>query len=679
MRIEYDTARANGLVALICCFLLLPAGIAFAADDAGPPNPPGSAPVMIWPDLPYDEPARDGLDRFGGYTGIKGTETGFFHVEEIDGRWWMITPEGNAFFVLAICSAPEHADHRLRAWGFNTSRSRRPPADVTGEGMPYMVRCTLMRRAPALPLPTQAGFPPWLRFYDVFDPEWPEICDAYARQILEPLAGDPYFIGYFIENEPLLDGWYEGALLTDLDAPFRKAFVEVARDYYAQRPGELADDWSQYGVTDVDDLLGIQGVAPDVPELALAWEGAVAEKAFSTAAEAARRHAPQHLNLGVRLMNAPPPSPPILQAMAKYCDVISMNLYSMQPDRLLTPMFTIFPYVQSITQKPVLISEFSYRGDDTPLPNTIGAPPSVPTQLDRGIGYMSYIAAVASMPYFVGATWFTYEDDAREGAWDRYDEDCNFGVVDRHDRPYAALTEAMRLTNSAIYELAADPVRSEECPLFYRTELMRWDRDWDARFLQRYARTEEPIPDPLAAMLPSDRRFHDSYWIRHTGPKVSINTEDFVGHCDAHMVWREDDFQQLALFGIQNFTSFPRNLWLGPECDDPDEPLLMESNARILVRRLDNAGRVERMTMVDGSFVRLDFSDFVFRADRKVAYLDLRFDHENQTVRILTRSPINQLGIQGIHGWQAEWEGIAIEPIVFPAPPDMTVFAPPEH
>ncbi len=659
----------------MCCGLL--AGGAFGADEAGPPNPPGAAPVVIWPDLPYDEPVRDDLDQFGGYTGIQGTKTGFFHTEQIGGRWWLVTPEGNAHFLLSMRGVSGDSAHRLKAWGFNASRtgSRRPA--TADAGIPYLVRGSFLRKAPPLPLPSKAGFPPWVRFYDVFDPEWPAICDAHAQELLEDIAGDPYFIGFWIDNEPLLEGWYDGVLLTEPDAPFRKAFVEVARAYYAERPGQLAEDWAAHNVTEIEDLLELEGTPPDVPDLAHAWETAVAEKAFSTVAAAANKYAPQHLNFGVRMISGVPPSPGVLEAMGRYCDILSMNLYSILPDRLLTPMFTILPYIHSVSGVPLMISEFSYRGEDTLHPNTIGAPPSVPTQLDRGIGYMSYIAAVASMPFFVATSWYTYRDDPVDGDWDRYDEDCNFGAVDRQERPYAALTEAMRLTNSAIYDLAADPVRNEECPLFWRTELMRWDRQWDERFLQRYARAEEPIPDPLAAMLPEDRRFHDSYWIRHTGPKVSINTEDFVGHCDAHMVWREDDWQQLALFGIQNFTSFPRNLWFGPDCDDPDEPLLMESNARILVRRLDNAGRVERMTMVDGSFVRLDFADFVFRTDRKVAYMDLRFDHENQTVRILTRSPINQLGLQNIEGWQAEWEGIPVEPIDFPAPPGMTVFAPP--
>jgi hypothetical protein len=37
-------------------------------------------------------------DRFGGSTSVRGRSTGFYHTERIDGRWWLITAEGNAFF-----------------------------------------------------------------------------------------------------------------------------------------------------------------------------------------------------------------------------------------------------------------------------------------------------------------------------------------------------------------------------------------------------------------------------------------------------------------------------------------------------------------------------------------------------------------------------------------------------
>lgn len=41
-------------------------------------------------------------DTFGGFIDIKGKDTGFFHAERINNRWWLVTPEGNGFYGIGI-------------------------------------------------------------------------------------------------------------------------------------------------------------------------------------------------------------------------------------------------------------------------------------------------------------------------------------------------------------------------------------------------------------------------------------------------------------------------------------------------------------------------------------------------------------------------------------------------
>ena len=86
------------------------------------------------------------LDQYGGWRGARGEETGVFRVEEIGGRWWFVTPEGNGFlsmgmnhFDLNVLKYPDNvhiwreryggSEERyiqegiarpLREWGFNT-------------------------------------------------------------------------------------------------------------------------------------------------------------------------------------------------------------------------------------------------------------------------------------------------------------------------------------------------------------------------------------------------------------------------------------------------------------------------------------------------------------------------------------------------------------------------------
>ena len=44
-------------------------------------------------------------DQYGGFLDINGKKTGYFHVEKINGRWWMVTPEGNGFYGIGISHA----------------------------------------------------------------------------------------------------------------------------------------------------------------------------------------------------------------------------------------------------------------------------------------------------------------------------------------------------------------------------------------------------------------------------------------------------------------------------------------------------------------------------------------------------------------------------------------------
>ena len=52
-------------------------------------------------------------DKYGGWSRLKGTKTGFFHTQQIKGRWWLVTPEGNVFISKAcVISASKRGGRR---------------------------------------------------------------------------------------------------------------------------------------------------------------------------------------------------------------------------------------------------------------------------------------------------------------------------------------------------------------------------------------------------------------------------------------------------------------------------------------------------------------------------------------------------------------------------------------
>jgi len=43
----------------------------------------------------FGSAADFGYGRYGGYKSTQAKATGYFRVEQIDGRWWFVDPEGN--------------------------------------------------------------------------------------------------------------------------------------------------------------------------------------------------------------------------------------------------------------------------------------------------------------------------------------------------------------------------------------------------------------------------------------------------------------------------------------------------------------------------------------------------------------------------------------------------------
>ena len=61
------------------------------------------------------------LDKYGGWKGKKFTATGFFRAEKED-RWWLVTPEGNAFISLGINHFTSYffqQQYNIEAWKKN--------------------------------------------------------------------------------------------------------------------------------------------------------------------------------------------------------------------------------------------------------------------------------------------------------------------------------------------------------------------------------------------------------------------------------------------------------------------------------------------------------------------------------------------------------------------------------
>jgi hypothetical protein len=295
------------------------------------------------------------------------------------------------------------------------------------------------------------------RLLDVFSPDYEQAIEEVAVKDVAPHKSDPWLIGYFLNNElPWYGefGWpgdpnrslFDRYLALSPDAPGRRELMRFLHERYADMAALKADwdtaaaDWEE-----LEKQVELRAKNRAAKLLKYTWAGRVADRYFSLCVASLRRHDPNHLILGCRFAVKPPRA--VVEALAKYTDVVSANMYSRSGKADLGYLRGLY----ALTKKPVLITEFSWRAmqNRSGDPNTLGADVTVDTQAERAERYRSFVGTVAREPYIVGTHWFQYMDQPPGGRWID-GENSDYGIVDIHDQPYEELVQAMEETHKLL-------------------------------------------------------------------------------------------------------------------------------------------------------------------------------------------------------------------------------------
>ena len=139
--------------------------------------------------------AEEAFDSYGGNRAIPGTATGYFHLGKVEGRHYLITPEGHAYRALGInhFHMMKSRDYdgtvrKIKDWGFNAGCYQGPR--WMWNRHPYTKGINLV---PTSPYKTDEHF----GFRDVFDPDFLATLEESVRAIVEPQSENPMLIGYF--------------------------------------------------------------------------------------------------------------------------------------------------------------------------------------------------------------------------------------------------------------------------------------------------------------------------------------------------------------------------------------------------------------------------------------------------------------------------------------------------
>ncbi len=446
------------------------------------------------------KPAPPGWDEFGGWAkGPTLKATGFFHPEKHKGKWWLVDPKGKLFFSHGIDCVNEwgatpvderqkwfqdipadggdfrafygtgHALHghyagrnvrtfdfiranlarkypgewkkktnelahqRLRGWGMNTIANWSDPQIYLMRRTPYTATIHFEGKL----LEGSQGY--WGKFRDVFDPSFEAAIKKRMAQEKGKSAGDPWCVGYFVDNEI---AWGDdtslalAALQSPAEQAAKKAFVEDLKARYKE-VGALNAAWgTNHGSWEA--LVSHRG-APDkkkAREDLTAFYTKTAETYFKVIRDAVKEVAPNNLYLGCRFAWV---NDLAAQAGAKYCDVVSYNLYRRD----------VADFKYPGPDMPLIIGEFHFGALDRGMFHTGLVP--VANQNERARMYASYVTGALRHPQFVGTHWFQYRDEPTTGR-PLDEENYQIGFVDNVDTPYPETVAACREVGYAMYE-----------------------------------------------------------------------------------------------------------------------------------------------------------------------------------------------------------------------------------
>ena len=376
-------------------------------------------------------------DRFGGWkNGPRLAATGRFRTEKVNGKWWLVTPEGSLFFSTGVdvlrnntdsSDGSKHPDwhatpvppdrmmaypdwnlrikfgkedylsdyylfcqKRLCAWGLNTIGNWSAPDLLRSARIPY-VACVLERAKGVKRHPK-------LHIYDLEDPDFEKNMRAAIREkfatdaTLRHAASDPLCIGFFVDNE----------------LPFQKWIPEVG----AEKAAPLLDLY------------------------------------FRVCKEELRRAAPQRLYLGCRFVGFRQAGV-LWNAAARHCDVVSVNAYANSIANLSSKI------MNGGIEKPILLGEFHFGCMDRGMFRASLCP--VGDQAERGRSYKRFVQGALGQPLLVGCHWFQWRDQPLVGRGDGEAYQCGF--VDGTDRPYAELCAAAREIGEEMYRVRSSGLR----------------------------------------------------------------------------------------------------------------------------------------------------------------------------------------------------------------------------
>jgi hypothetical protein len=421
--------------------------------------------VIAFGDLRAQEPTEDA---FGGDKRVIGTKRDRFHIEIINGRHWLVTPEGYGFVALGVNHLADALPsggrgltreevntrrdvvaNQLRSWGY-TNFGYDTPISFWPQ-MPYFASVTLTRCSHALGSDKFA-------YDDVFSETFQAAIDRTIGEACKR-AAHPALIGYYWTDTPRWDlevvrarrgtDWVSALRSMSADKPGKKRYIQFLQEIYGNDAVRFN---ASYGLSvgKIDHLLHYDFREFDRERAAIkaddrAFLRIIARRLYTITADSFRKHDPGRLLFGERYKQGDHPDEVLTEAAA-VVDVISI-----QPGPETGPLpgpgghertfdANTFDRIHRLTKKPILICDHQCSFRIAEQPTTLWHQ----AETEEGAARLAvdFFHAALAKPYIIGYQRCQYID--------RYVADRSLhkqGLIGADGKPHEKLVRLLSAGN----------------------------------------------------------------------------------------------------------------------------------------------------------------------------------------------------------------------------------------
>lgn len=439
----------------------------------------------------------DTRDAFGGWPGLNFKSSGFFRLAKERGKWWFVTPSGNAFLGLGMnhlhpgwLAQPHNKDHWIRKFGalkaydktwrnevykkvlnemkmlgFNHFGVHNDKRMVQSSGYPFIHQANFVD----IPHPKVATPE---KFVDVFDQSFEKHCDELARKECRPLRENKHLIGYAMTDCPIFTDeeaaerdttkygsprlatptWPRVLRNLGSDSPGKRAYVDTMRTVYSNWILHFNETYNT-SFSSFDELLKTRNWRPE-SDLSNAKEmrdnrwfiERVVDRYYKVMTEAVHRHDPNHLVFGDKLNANTNGGEQVVRITAKYTDLVFYQMYGrLQEQRPIMNRWS------KATGKPCFNGDGAFGVPYDMMPNPHG--PHCIDQQHRADMVREFVRGMFSRNDFVGWSVCGWVDTWKTMPRKRFKQHSGFqDPFGKLNQPYVDMVAELSRT---LYRIAA--------------------------------------------------------------------------------------------------------------------------------------------------------------------------------------------------------------------------------